>query len=568
MPVLNVILSLVLTATPASSLQAQMDAHFTAHVSPDSPGFAVGLVQDGVLVAEGYYGLASLEHGVPVQADTRFYIGSISKQFTAALILKRVLEGALSLSDPVRTYLPELHPVYDAVTVADCLYHTGGIREYTSLMLIRGDDRSLQDVMGQADALALIARQSTLDFEPGSQQRYSSSGYVVLAAILERLEGGTLAQIADAEIFTPLGMASTQFDTDSSALIPHRADSYRLQAGGWSRWIKSFDVVGDGGVLTTVRDMARWDAELRAPTVFTPAWANHMRQAGRLRDGTPLSYGGGLQFGAFHGQGVESHGGGMGGFIADQIRFPDLGLSLYVFANRNDSQAFQGWRFAETLAPAAPSSHAAPALQGQLAAAFDGASDWVGAYFSDSINNRRYLRLNAEGGLDLHNGGDEFVTSLLSSGPQTLETPDGKTLIHLHTDGLARAFTLDAGHSRYTARRYSDAPPEHVDGLANFEGWYCSPELEAKVQYRIRDGVFEQRYAQSQPEALFPEPENPLAGWNGDRRVWTGVTMVRFDAEPGRPAHQVVIGDLRVSGVVFERCAGPGDDFVFSAQGL
>jgi len=535
-----------------------MDAHFTAHVEPDSPGFAVGLMQDGVLVAEGYYGLASLEHGVPVQSRTRFYIGSISKQFNAALILKRALEGDLNLHESVRTYLPELDPVYDAVTIADCLYHTGGVREYTSLMLIRGDDRSLQDVMRQTDALALIARQTRLDFEPGSQQRYSSSGYVILTAILERLEGGTLAQIADAEIFTPLGMSSTQFDVDSSAPIPHRADSYRLQAGGWSRWMKSFDVVGDGGVLTTVRDMARWDAELRNPTVFTPAWSARMRQVGQLRDGTPLSYGGGLQFGAFHGQRVESHGGGMGGYIADQIRFPDQDLSLYVFANRNDDQAFQGWRFAETLLPAASPSHAPSAAQDQQGTSFDGASDWVGAYFSDSINNRRYLRLNAEGGLDLHDGGDQILTSLHPAGPQTLETPDGAIQIHLHTDGPERSFTLEAGHYHYTARRYSDTAPARVEALADFQGWYCSPELEAMVQYRIRDGVFEQRYAQSQPQALFPQADTPQAGWNGDRRVWTGVTMVRFDAEPGRPAHQVVIGDLRVNGVVFTRCAGPG----------
>jgi CubicO group peptidase (beta-lactamase class C family) len=547
--------ALTLVAQSSWDELPQLAAQFDPITRGATPGFAVGIIRDGELAAEGYFGLAELEHESPVGPDTRFYIGSISKQFTAAIILQLTLEGRVDLSAPITTYVSGLPSLYRAVTVADCLHHTGGVREYTSLLMIRGDDRRLQDRMGQADALALIAGQQGLDFEPGGQQRYSSSGYVLLAALIEAVEGEPFADVAQHRLFEPLGMTSTLFDDDHGAVVPGRAHAYQPDGTSWRRWLKHFDVVGDGGALTTVRDMAKWDRELSTGAVFGAQWRAAMHQPGRLRDGTPLRSGAGLWMTEHGGRSVVRHGGGLGGFIADQIRFPEAGLSLYVFANRNDRNAFQGWRLADALLPP---------LAAATASDFDledtrvgDAGDWVGTYFSDAINNRHFLRLNAAGGLDLHDGGDRFLAHLTPQAGGRFTAHPGGFTVRLARDGDARHLTVNTGRTRYTAAAYDNTPPADLEALQAFTGWYCSSELEAQVQYAIENGHFLQRYAQGQAERLFPDADNPNAGWNGDRRVWTGVTMVRFDAALGDPAHQVVIGDLRVSGVPFERCTGP-----------
>lgn len=546
----------VQTVSPEADMQTRLETALTGMVQDTEPGFAVGVVRDGELIAETYTGLANLDHEAPIDQDTRFYIGSVSKQFTAALVLQLVLEQRVVLDHSIRRYVPDLPTAYEAVTVADCLYHTGGIREYTSLLLIRGDDRALQDRMDQDDALHLIRSQTGLDFEPGTQQRYSSSGYVLLTALLENLEGASLSDIAQTRLFDPLGMADTLFEDDSSAVIANRATSYRWQNDTWNRWLKHFDVVGDGGVLITLADMAKWDAELSSGAVFGQEWHTLMRARGRLRTGQTLPYGGGLWFGTRFGEAFEFHGGGLGGFITDQIRFPEQDLSIYVLANRNDSVAFQGWRLAEQLLDHSAPDLTAPPLDLETTR-FEHASTWVGAYFADAINNRHFLHLNEAGGLDLHDGGDQFMTHLLPRSNHQLESPDGRITLTLEGQGADRSFTLQTARTRYTAQAYDNTPPDQLEELGAYTGWYCSAELETQIGFFIENQQFFQRYAQGQPEQLYPEPDNPNAGWNGDRRVWTGVTMVRFDTQEHQPAHQVVIGDLRVSGVVFERCDSP-----------
>ncbi len=545
------LIALAIARQPSPVPDIDLDAQFAPLVEGAAPGFAAGIVREGVLLAEGYYGYAELEHGAPVDADTRFYVGSISKQFTAAIVIQLAMDGRVDLDAPITSYVDGLHEIYADVTVRQLLHHTGGVREYTSLLLIRGDDRRLQDRMSQADAMALITRQRALDFEPGTQQRYSSSGYVLLAAMIEVLEGEPFAAVAARRLFEPLGMTRTLFDSDHGAVVEGRAQAYQRDGEAWRRWLKHFDVVGDGGLLTTLRDMAKWDHELAGGAVFGETWRTAMHTRGRLRDGAPLNTGPGLFFGRQGGRSVVTHGGGLGGYIADQIRFPDEGLSVYVFANRNDGDAFQAWRLADRVAP--PIDPAAPEQLDLGATAFDGAQAWVGAYFSDDINNRRFLRLNAAGGLDLHDGGDRFTAHLLPRGQGRFVTHRGGVEVEL----FDRAMRVDGGHYRYTALAFDNAPPASLDALEPLTGWYCSAELEAQVSYTLEDGHFVQRYAQGLPERLYPAPDNPNAGWNGARRVWTGLTMVRFDAEAGEPARQVVIGDLRVSGVTFERCEGP-----------
>ena len=231
------ILAPTATSQPLDPFAPAAEARFGEATTSPSPGFAVGVIQDGELIHESYWGYANLEHQVQIDAVSKFYIASMSKQFTAALIGQLIEEEKISLNDSVRDYLPELPEVYEPVTIAHCLWHTGGVREYTSLLLIRGDDLRGQDRMAQADALALISNQANLDFAPGTEMRYSSSGYVLLSALIEAIEGEPFRQVAQQRLFDPLGMQNTLFDDDHGEIVLDRVQSYRRQdAGAHGEW--------------------------------------------------------------------------------------------------------------------------------------------------------------------------------------------------------------------------------------------------------------------------------------------------------------------------------------------
>lgn len=260
------------------SILESHDKELSKRIDALSPGFAIGVMSNNELIHEKYYGLANIEHQVPITVNSKFYIASISKQITAAIIIQLELEGKLNRKDLVSTYLPELSSIYKDITIEQLMYHTSGIREYTSLMLFRGDSLTLQDSMSSDDAYRLIQSQKATDFSPGSQFRYSSSGYVLLAKVIENIESLPLQAVAQNRIFAPLKMLNSQFDHDHSNIVTNRVDSYKYQNKQWKKWLKHFDVIGDGGLLTTLSDFFLWHKELSSGSTFGKGWRARMHE--------------------------------------------------------------------------------------------------------------------------------------------------------------------------------------------------------------------------------------------------------------------------------------------------
>lgn len=544
------------------------ETRFAPLTQGESPGFAVGVMYEDELIYAAGFGMADLEHQTPITAQSRFYIASISKQFTAAIAFQLALEGRLDLHAPITDYLSGLPEAYHDIRVIDTLHHSGGIREYTSLLLMRGDDWSVQDRMSNSDALELIRRQQDLDFQPGTQFRYSSSGYVLLTAILETLEGDSLRAIAERRIFEPLNMQSTHFDDDHGEIIPDRVRSYRPQLpsgrGEWRQWHKHFDVVGDGGIVTTLADMNRWNGELSTGELFGEAWRVLMHQTGGLNDGRELDYAGGLWMQEFEGLELISHGGGMGGFIADYLRFPELDLAILVMANRNDAAAFQAYDFARdiisTLVRASEGSPGPtpsnPQIIGQPDPAFVPA-DWVGAYFIESRNNRRYLRMGEDGALDLHGGGDEFLADLIPLGGYSFALSSGAAVLELSEENGLKRFHLTAETYAYEATAYDDSPPTSLASIRPIVGLYCSDELETSYRFRIEESRLLMRVQHGSETEIWPRPTLPNLTWNGQDRVWIGIAMIKFRRTVDGGVSGFGMGDGRVSNVEFTRCDTP-----------
>jgi CubicO group peptidase (beta-lactamase class C family) len=313
------------------ALTDNIDAVFAEYDRDDSPGCALGVNQGHQLAYARGYGMANLEFRTPLGPTSVFRIGSTSKQFTAATIALAAQRGDLSLDDDIRIHLPEM-PEYDApVTIRMLVHHTSGIRDYLGLMSLAGlrnDDWYSVD-----EALAMIARQQETNFTPGTQHLYSNSGYFLLSQIIERATGKTLREYAQEHIFQPLGMTNTHFHDDHTEIVPNRASGYAPAESGFDISMTTLDMVGDGGVFTTIEDMRRWDENFYDPVVGGDEFIQTMLTPGVLTSGEELDYALGLVVNEYRGLPTVRHGGAFVGFRAESLRFPDQEVTITVFCN-------------------------------------------------------------------------------------------------------------------------------------------------------------------------------------------------------------------------------------------
>jgi CubicO group peptidase (beta-lactamase class C family) len=299
---------------------------------PGSPGCAAGVYQNGEVVFAGGYGYADLINNIPITASTRFTVGSVSKQFTAASIALLVQAGRLSLNDDVRKYIPELQTYPTPVTIATLVHHTSGVRDFWELVDLAGmrpDDGYTSD-----DMLNLAEHQKGLNFPPGSEYRYSNTGYLLLGIVVKRVTGQSLRRFADSAIFKPLGMTSTLFLDDHNEIVPRRASAYQPDyRGGYKIDVWNNDIVGQGGVVTTIGDLQKWDENFYTARVGGPEFIKLIQSTVPLTTGKSNNYAFGLEIGDYRGAHLVSHTGSTGGYRAAIFRFPDSHTTVAMLCN-------------------------------------------------------------------------------------------------------------------------------------------------------------------------------------------------------------------------------------------
>ncbi len=319
---------------PGALPNSRVDSLFSAWNRPDAPGCALGVIQNGKLVYQRGYGRANLEHDVAISPSTVFYIASASKQFTAASILLLAGQGKLSLDDSVNKYLPELPPYDPPVAIRHLIHHTSGIDDYLELFGLSG--QRLDDVHSEEEILELLARRKSLSFRPGEYFLYSNSGYFLLGVIVKRASGKSLAQFAEEQIFKPLGMNHSQFHDSRTRLVKNRAQGYFSgKDGEFRNYLTQFDRVGDGGLMTTVEDLFRWDQALEQGTLAGKDFTAALLAPGQLNNGQTLSYASGLMINPYHSLQTISHGGSFIGFRSELLRFPEKRLSVICLCNHS-----------------------------------------------------------------------------------------------------------------------------------------------------------------------------------------------------------------------------------------
>ena len=327
----RIILAVILTASclaqdkvPNASI-ARMEQIVQAYV----PGKFMGTVlvaQDGKILLDKAYGFANLEWEVPNTPTTKFRLGSITKQFTAASILLLEERGKLKVEDPVKKYMPDAPAAWDKITIFHVLTHTSGIPSLTSFP----DFESHEAQAMTPEKLVEWFRDKPLEFEPGTKWNYSNSGYILLGYLIEKISGQSYSDFVQQNIFTPLGMKDSGYDSNST-IIAHRAAGYTpgksspVNAG----FVHMSIPFSAGALYSTTEDLLRWEQGLFGGKVLTAASLTKMT--------TPFKqdYAYGLAVSTNNGHKMIAHDGGIEGFNTSLAYFPDDKLVVAVLANLN-----------------------------------------------------------------------------------------------------------------------------------------------------------------------------------------------------------------------------------------
>jgi CubicO group peptidase (beta-lactamase class C family) len=329
-------LRMLLSATAlAQDIPGQkVDQIFSVYDKPLSPGCSVGVIRDGEFVYRKAYGLASLELAVPFSPQSVFYMGSVSKQFTAAAMVLAAEQGYLSLDDDVRKYIPELPDYGHVITLRQMIHQTSGLRDFFTLLYLSGHDVAA-DFSSPGDIVKIVARQRGLNNVPGDEWIYSNTNYFLLAIVVRRATKKSLSEFAAENMFQPLAMSHTLFYDDRTLVVPGRVAAYDSAPHDTFHvdWSTTYEVVGGGGLMSTVDDLLLWDRNFYANRLGKGTLVQQLQSPGVLNNGNKISYAMGLDLGNYRGLPIVEHGGALFGYRTELLRFPEQKFSVICLCN-------------------------------------------------------------------------------------------------------------------------------------------------------------------------------------------------------------------------------------------
>lgn len=514
-------------ASLTAERQARIDAVFSTFTSA-TPGCAVGVSAGADVVVEKAYGLADLEQAAPNRPDTIFEAGSIAKQVTSAAILLLARDGKLSLDDPLSRHIPELPGYPTPPTIRHALTHTSGLRDWGEIAAIGGWPRGTR-AHTQVHVLEIAARQRSLNFTPGTNWSYSNTGYNLAAMIVSRVAGTAFAEFCRRRLFEPLGMSRTSWRDDYGRVVKGRATAYAPDEGAFRSRMPFEDAHGNGGLLTTVGDLLRWNRRFDASGP-DGALARTQQDPATLVTGEALDYGLGLYITRYNGVLEIAHGGSTAGYEAYLARYPERRLSVAVLCNVAGAGAEAR---ARAVADVFLGTRPSPVAPRPGPAAFLDA--WAGLYRS-VVTGRTFRVLRRENGLEVE-GGPRLIAIgqgrfAEADGPREVEFADGRAMVLRHANGLTERY-----------ERVDPARPS-ADALREFEGVYASEEAEVAYGAVLQKGELK---LWRRPNVLIS-----LKPTYADAFDAPGLGAIRFRREAGRIV-ELSIGGERVWDLRFRR---------------
>jgi CubicO group peptidase (beta-lactamase class C family) len=333
---ITLLLSSIILISNAQSWQDTVNAidKIFDRYKPNNPGVQLAISRNGQIIYSRAWGMADLEHNAPLTTTSASEAGSVSKQFTAAAILLLEQEGKLSLNDDVRKHLPEMPNYGHVITLRHMIQHTSGLKDWGSIAALGGWPRSTK-TYNNNDALYLASLQKTLNNKPGDEFIYSNSNYNLLAVIVERVSGMSLAEYTKKKIFEPAGMKHTQWRDDYKRIVPNRAMAYGKSDKYFTNMPNEY-VYGNGGLLTTAEDLVTWTNYYSSGKFGSPALFTKQTAINALNNGRSNAYAAGLFIDKYNGVELISHDGATASYRANLDYFPSLGLSIAFLSNTSE----------------------------------------------------------------------------------------------------------------------------------------------------------------------------------------------------------------------------------------
>lgn len=330
---------LLLLVLFASSLLAQddpraarVDALFAHYNAAPSPGLAIVVVRDGKVILRRAYGLANIEHRVPITTATVFDVASLSKQFTGFAVATLIAQGKIKLADDVRKYIPELHDFGHPITINHLVHHMSGLRDWPATLFV-GGWRS-EDVITNKQILTMAFNQRTLNFVPGAEHVYSNTEDVLLAEIVQRVTGRPFREWTAELIFKPLGMTRSHFRDDWTEVILNVASGYRRAADGtFHTTPDNLVALGSSSLFSTADDLALWLMSFDRPSDVQTL----MHTPGALDDHTAVPYAFGILGGSWRGLPMYTSSGAWASFNTYDVYVPRQKFGIVVLANTTEA---------------------------------------------------------------------------------------------------------------------------------------------------------------------------------------------------------------------------------------
>ncbi|HKW56628.1 MAG TPA: serine hydrolase domain-containing protein [Candidatus Acidoferrum sp.] len=507
------------------SMERKVDEVFAAYSKPGSPGCALGVIRDGNFVYKRGYGEASLELGVPIRPESVFYMGSVSKQFTAASVVLAAEQGFLSLDDDVRQYIPELPSYGKTITLRAMLHHTSGLRDIFGLLYLAG--RNPEDVHPTSELLDLIVHQKALNFAPGDEYLYSNTNFFLMSVVIRRATGKPLSQFAEENIFKPLGMTHTRFYDDRSVVVAGRIPAYEPRKGGGFQvgWSTNFDKVGDGGLMSSVDDLLLWDRNFYDNKLGKGTLLKELQTQGVLNNGKKIEYGLGLVISRYRGLPVVAHAGSLFGYRTVLMRFPAQRFSVICLCNVSGADTVQSAERIADLYLASQLAKEPPAPGAKVDPhAFAG-------WYRDA-ESHAVLQVIASNE-DLEAFGEHFKPRDASH----FAGPDESEMAFNRTSGGGLRMTLLFKDTTPQVFEPYQAVKANEEDFAQYAGEYSSAEVEATYRLYVKEGKLTLAVNWLEPFALQPTVRDEFQGPYGSAIVFRRDSAGRitgFDAFAGR----------------------------------
>ncbi|MGC2404218.1 MAG: serine hydrolase domain-containing protein [Acidobacteriaceae bacterium] len=524
-------------AAAAENSQQRVDQIFAAYDKTDSPGCALGVIRDGAFIYRRGYGAASLELRVPLSPASVFYMGSVSKQFTAASVVLAAEQGFLSLDDDIRKYIPELPDYGHTITLRQMLHHTSGFRDFLTLLSYSGGDASA--IHSDKEIIDLIARQKGLNNVPGDEFIYSNTNYYLLGEVLKRATGKSLAEFASENIFRPLGMGSTRYYDDHSVVLPGRVSAYDTGAGGkfLVDWSTSFDIVGAGGLMSSVDDLLLWDSNFYNNRLGKGTLLKELQTPGVLNSGKPIAYALGLELGAYRGLSIVEHDGALYGYRTAILRFPEQRFTVLCLCNLSSANT---WGMTRKVADIYLEKSLGPAAGAGVTSntpRFPDPAPFAGKYL-DPRNHSLYS-FTSSGGKLMAWGAD-----LRQVGPNQFNDLGTGTITFDGSGGNMSATLVMDGDTFFAGKRIEDLHLTNAQ-LATYTGRFRSAEVGAVYTLSIEGGSLLLRLNWNPPLKL-----NPIAT---DQFENEDLGTIIFQRNASQQVSGLSLSSARARGVLFQK---------------